>query len=191
MIPYVIDLDAIFDLSSIEIYRLLTSSLSNVRYYPPKDLLKTVINDFDISKFKPFPDSQYLEELNYRARIYVITNLPKIEAKLLLVRYNLDAFIQDVISPEDINRYFPSKEVLVLISRKTNSPLGSITFITPHIDYAILTSNLGMRTILIRNSISLPRDIRVEIRKSLVELAEITAQHKIDSEAGDSALRCQ
>ncbi|QXJ31153.1 HAD family hydrolase [Saccharolobus shibatae] len=190
MIPYIIDLDAIFDLSSIEIYRLITSSLSNVRYYPPKDLLKTVIGDLDISKFKPYPDSQYLEELNYRARIYVVTNLPKIDAKSLLLRHNIDTFVQDVITPEDTNKYFPSKEVLMFISRKANSPLGSITFITPHIDYAIIISNMGVRAILIRNSISLPKDIKVEIRKNLIELVEITAQHKVESGMGDSALRC-
>ncbi|AWR96144.1 HAD family hydrolase [Acidianus sulfidivorans JP7] len=187
MIPYVIDLDSIFDLSSMEVYRLLTSSLP--KYYPPRDLLRTVIKDFDVSKFKPFPDSQYLEELSYRTRIYVVTNLPKIEAKSLLLRYNLDVFVQDVISPEDTNRFFPSKDSLLYISKKAHSLLGSITFITPHIDYAILISNL-MRTILIRNTIELPKDIKVEIRKNLIELAEITAQHKVDPGMGDSAIRC-
>ncbi|QXJ34154.1 Uncharacterized protein J5U22_00699 [Saccharolobus shibatae] len=102
----------------------------------------------------------------------------------------IDTFVQDVITSEDTNKYFPSKEVLMFISRKANSPLGSIAFITPHIDYAIIISNMGVRAILIRNSISLPKDIKVEIRKNLIELVEITAQHKVESGMGDSALRC-
>ncbi|WP_338598249.1 HAD family hydrolase [Sulfolobus tengchongensis] len=187
MITYLLDLASIFDLSPLEVYNSITSSLS--RYYPPDKLVKIVMDNFDIKNIKPFPDFLYLDELSYRGRILVITNLPKIDVKIQLMRYNIDVFIQDVISPEDTGNYFPSREILTYISKRYNTSLATVAFITPNVEYALFTSSLGIRTILlIKNKNSqLPK---VESRRSLKELVEITAQHNVDSLMGDSSLRC-
>ncbi|QKR00592.1 HAD family hydrolase [Metallosphaera tengchongensis] len=193
MNPILLDLDSIIDFSSvqgIQEYRSLTFSLSLVsKYYPVSQLVKEVLKG-SLTEAKPYPDSLTLEELGYRSRILVVTNLPKMEGKRLLMRYNLDAFVQDLVSPEDVNRFFPSKEFLDFSARKLNSVRGIMTLITPHVDQAIVARAQGLRVILLRSKVSLPQDLGIGIRDDLTQVAESLAQHRVDSTMGDSSLRC-
>lgn len=191
MIPYLIDVESVFDFSSvkgIDLYNEIASSVP--RYYPPKELIKIVIGTLDLSSVKPYPDALFLEELNYRARIFLITNLPKLETKSLLMKYNLDVFVQDVISPEDVNRYHPSQEMFSHAAKRANTVMGVMNFVTSRVGYAIKARSLGMKVTLLRNQVNLPQDLGIGFKRDLISLAESMAQHKVDSSMGDSALRC-
>ncbi|BBL46836.1 MULTISPECIES: HAD family hydrolase [Metallosphaera] len=191
MIPYLIDVESVFDFSSvkgIDLYHEVASSIP--RYYPPKELANIVLGKLDLASVKPYQDALFLEELNYRVRIFLVTNLPKLEIKSLLMRHNLDVFVQDVISPEDVNRYLPSQEIFSHATRRANTVLGVMNFVTPRVGFAIKARSLGLKVTLLRNKVTLPQDLGIGFKPDLVALAESVAQHKVDSTMGDSALRC-
>ncbi|MEM3347497.1 MAG: HAD family hydrolase [Metallosphaera sp.] len=193
MIAYLVDLDVVFDFSTIKEMaelRKVTVSLSGVRYYPIEKLMKPILKDHDLLKeVEPFPDSLYLEDLSYRTRLFLVTDLPKLLAKTLLMKHNLDVFVQDVISSEDANAYLPSKQFFDFSAKRANTVLGVTNFVTSNLEYA-LPASLMMRVTLVRNDTYLPPDINILRKRDLISIAESLAQHKVDSTMGDSALRC-
>jgi Predicted hydrolase (HAD superfamily) len=196
MIPYLVDLEVVFNFGEVkemEELRSLTLSLNNSRQFKPLKALADMISPelyARLLKVKPFEDSLFLEELSYRTRVYVITNLPKVDAKSLLLRSNLDVFVQDVISAEEVGKFLPAREILEFGVRRANSVVGATTFLTASLPYALPSRELGMRVVLLRRNYRVPESLGIIQVPSLGRLAEITAQQRVDGTMGDSALRC-
>jgi len=181
------DVKAYLDLNCV----INTYTLAKV-YVPFSSLLQA--KGIKLDKLEFFEDSLLLEELNYRARIYVVTNLEKKIVEQFLVKNNLDVFVQDVISAEDIKRYKPSQEFFEYLAKRANTVKGAITLISSSPQDIIVAKSLGLKTYwLNRYSMEYPFPANLQpdnIIKTITTLAESTAQHKVDSSMGDSALRC-
>ena len=181
------DIKAYLDLSCV----ISTYSLAKV-YVPFSSLLQA--KGINLEKLELFEDALLLEELSYRGRIYIVTNLEKKFVKHFLIKNNLDVFVQDVISAEDIKRYKPSQEFFDYLAKKANTVKGAITLISSNPQDIIVAKSLGLKTYwLNRYSVEylFPANLQPDsIIKTITALAESTAQHKVDSSMGDSALRC-
>ncbi|PVU75555.1 hypothetical protein DDW11_02275 [Sulfolobus sp. SCGC AB-777_G06] len=141
-----------------------------------------------------YEDALFLEELSYRARLYVVTNLDKMLVKQILVRNNLDVFIQDVISADDVKRYKPSKEFFEYVGKRVNSPLPSIMLVSSNPYDILVAKSLNMKAHWLNRkgeAFMFPSNLQPDsVIKTVKSIAESTAQHKVDSSMGDSALRC-
>ncbi|BCU70916.1 HAD family hydrolase [Stygiolobus caldivivus] len=170
-------------------------SLSRV-YVSYSSILDTAYKEWrdKLIKSPLYEDSLFLEELSYRARIYIVTNLDKMSVKQLLVRNNLDVFVQDVISSEDVKRYKPSREFFEYVSKKVNSPIPSIMLISSNPYDVLVAKSLNMKAHWLNRKgevFIFPSNLQPDsVIKSIKSIAESTAQHKVDSSMGDSALRC-
>ncbi|BFH72266.1 HAD family hydrolase [Sulfurisphaera javensis] len=176
----------IYDLQCV----LNTYTLARV-YIPFTALLQSKGIKLDLELFQ---DALMLEELSYRARIFIITNLEKMFVKQFLIKHNIDVFIQDVISAEEIKRYKPSTEFFEYVTKRTNTVKGAITVVSSNPQDIIVAKSLGFKAYwLNRSSIQFPFPVNLQpdnVIKTITYLAESTARHKVDSTMGDSALRC-
>lgn len=170
---------------------LNTYSLAKV-YVPFSSLLQA--KGIRIEKLEMFQDALLLEELSYRSRIFVISNFDKRTVKEFLLKNNIDVFVQDVISSEDIKKYKPSAEFFEYLAKKANTVKGGITIVSSNPQDIIVAKSLGFKTYwLNRSSMQYIFPVNLQpdnVIKSITSLAERTAQHKVDSTMGDSALRC-
>ncbi|MBP1358094.1 MAG: HAD hydrolase-like protein [Sulfolobus sp.] len=170
---------------------LNTYTLSRV-YVPFSSLLQA--KGLKLDRLEMWNDALLLEELSYRARIYVITNLEKNVVAQFLARNNIDVFIQDVISAEEVKRYKPSQEFFELLVRRANTVKGAITVVSSNPHDVLMAKSLGFKAYwLNRYSLEFPFPVNLQpdnVIKSLSTIVESTAQHKVDSSMGDSALRC-
>ncbi|MBB5253779.1 HAD family hydrolase [Sulfurisphaera ohwakuensis] len=170
---------------------ITTYTLAKV-YVPYSVLLQA--KGVKLDKLEIYHDSLLLEEISYRARIFIITNLEKKFVKEFLLRNNIDVFVQDVISAEEIKRYKPSPEFFDYLAKRTNSVKGAITIISSNPHDIIVAKSMGFKAYwLNRSNLQYPFPANLQpdnILKSITSLAESTAQHKVDSSMGDSALRC-
>lgn len=139
-------------------------------------------------------DSLFLEELSYRARIYVVTNFPELFVREFLVRNNLDAFIQGVISSERVGVLKPSREFFERASKLANAVPKAVTLVSSNPADVIVAKQFGMKAYWLNRSGSaypFPQGLAPDrVISTLRSVAEMTAGHKVDSTMGDSALRC-
>ncbi|BFI76657.1 HAD family hydrolase [Sulfurisphaera ohwakuensis] len=170
---------------------ITTYTLAKV-YVPYSVLLQA--KGIKLDKLEIYQDSLLLEEISYRARIFIITNLERKIVKEFLLRNNIDVFVQDVISAEEIKRYKPSPEFFDYLAKRTNSVKGAITIISSNPQDIIVAKSMGFKAYWMnRGNLQYPFPANLQpdnILKSITSLAESTAQHKVDSSMGDSALRC-
>ncbi len=138
--------------------------------------------DIDVNDVSPHDDIYYLEELSYRGRIYIATNLPKKTAYSILNKFNVDAFISNVISAEEPKAFTNNPNYFNYLVKITNLKTGY--FVTAN-DFSIsVAKSFGLKTIF------LDRDGKKSSINSLKKLVEITSKSYVDSKIGDSALRC-
>lgn len=159
-----------------------TYTLAKV-YVPFSSLLQA--KGINLDKLEFFEDSLLLEELSYRARIYVVTNLEKGIVKQFLIKNNINIFVQDVISAEDIKRYKPSQEFFEYLAKRTNTVKGAINLVSSNPQDIIVAKALGLKTYwLNRYSVEylFPANLQPDnIVKTITAIAESTAQHKVES----------
>lgn len=106
------------------------------------------------------------------------------------MRYNLDVFVQDVISPDDAKSFMPSREFFTYSARRANSLPGIMNFTTTRINLAIHAKLHGLKVTVLREMINLPKDLSINFKPNLIALSESLVQQRVDSTMGDSALRC-
>ena len=178
-------------------FNCLLTSYTLARVYVPSNLIiEPIVKGFKekILKLQPWEDAYYMEELSYRARIFIVTNLDKMLIKQYLVKYNLDVFVQDVISYNDLRRYKPSKEFFEQASKIANNVLQAIMLISSNPSDILVGKSLGMKTYWLNRrgeKYPFPSNLQPDnIVSSIKRIAEMTGEHKVDSSMGDSALRC-
>lgn len=139
-------------------------------------------------------DSAFLEELNYRARIFIVTNFPELFVKEFLIRNNLDAFVQGVISSERIGALKPSREFFERAVKLANANPKAITLVSSSPADIMVAKQLGMKAFWINRgnkTFPFPQGLQPDqVITTLKKVAEVTAGHKVDATMGDSALRC-
>ena len=159
-----------------------TYNLAKV-YVPFSSLLQT--KGINLNKLELFDDSLLLEELSYRARIYIVTNLEKMIVKQFLMKNNIDIYIQDIISAEDIKRYKPSQEFFEYLAKRANTVKGAINLVSSNPQDIIVAKSLGLKTYwLNRYSVEylFPANLQPDnIIKTITSVVESTAQHKVES----------
>ncbi|TRM73335.1 HAD family hydrolase [Sulfolobus sp. A20-N-F8] len=138
--------------------------------------------EINVDDVTPYDDIYYLEELSYRGRIYIATNLPKKTAYDILNKFNIDAFISNVISAEEPKAFTNNPNYFNYLLKITNLKTGY--FITANDLSISVAKSFGLKTIF------LDRDGKKSSVNSLKKLVEITSKSYVDSKIGDSALRC-
>jgi FMN phosphatase YigB (HAD superfamily) len=147
-----------------------------------------------IAKMPPWDDAFLVEELSYRARIFVVSNFSQKVVKDFLIRNNLDAFVDGVISSGDVMRLKPSREFFEMASKKANVPSQAITLVSSNPFDVLMAKSLRMRAFWLNrrgSTFPFPAGLQPDsIVSNLRVVAEIAAEKKVDSRIGDSALRC-
>ncbi|MBP1356939.1 MAG: hypothetical protein JZD40_00375 [Sulfolobus sp.] len=163
MTDYIIDLFTLFDVKN-EIW----------------DAIKKAEKYFEIKLdyIKPNENIYYLEELSYKGRIFIASNLTLNDTYIILNKYNVDAFITKVVSAEEAKAFTTNANFYKYMKRFTNA---NSVFITRAKEVIEVAMNAGFKVILIGNGSRL---------SSLKDLLNHTSNHRIDTTMGDSSIRC-
>jgi len=139
--------------------------------------------EINVNNISATDDIYYLEELSYKGRIFIATNLSTKKAYEILNKYNVDAFITRVISAEDVKVFTNNIKFFEHLYKITNVKRGTylITANELSIEAARLT---GFRVIYLN------REGKKGNIRSLKEVVEVNSKQYIDGKISDSALRC-
>ncbi|AHC52626.1 hypothetical protein SUSAZ_09595 [Sulfolobus acidocaldarius SUSAZ] len=163
-----------------------------------KDILKQIEGsnyfkvEIDPTNMTVNSDAYLLEELSYRGRIFIATNVPSKLAYEILNRFNLDSFITRVVSAEDVGVFTTNPKFFEYLYRMTGIQRGTGYFITSNTISINNAKSNQFKVVMIDreggNSVNLVDVIRVRDLKKIVEL---TGKSYVDSKIGDSSLRCK
>jgi FMN phosphatase YigB (HAD superfamily) len=139
----------------------------------------------DIDKYSPHDDIYYLEELSYKGRVFIATNLSTRKAYEILNRYNVDCFVTRVISAEIPRAFTNNEKFFNYIYNFLNIRKGEAYFITANNFSINVAKAMGMKVVYI------DREGKKSSITSLRKFLEINSKHYVDEKMGDSALRCR
>ncbi|MBW9140104.1 MAG: HAD family hydrolase [Candidatus Aramenus sp.] len=160
-------------------------TLVNTLVYVPnaKEILETVekANDYfdvdlDPRSVRAKEDAYFLEELSYRGRIFLVTNVKKSTAMRVLARLNLDSFITRVVSAEEVKSFTTSPKFFDYFYKVTNARRGT---------YFVTSNKLSLESARKAGLTVVYQEGNV-----LRKLVEATSKKYVESKMGDSALRC-
>ncbi len=130
--------------------------------------LEEGLNAFKGEKFELSKDAYSVEELSYRARIFLLSYLDSLLVKRTLVQFNLDAFISNVVSLSGM-RFDSVRDLIDKVSKVTNS--RSWILLTNSKLQADVFRGYGVKTVLVSSEGRF---------KDMWNYADSTSSHKVD-----------
>jgi hypothetical protein len=128
-------------------------------------ILSGKLAQFPIPNLKVREDACSIEELGYRARVFLLTYLDRLQVKRTILKYNLDSFITDVISID-----VSSTDILNKVSSRVR---GKWILLTENEAEASWFTRLGV------NSVTVGKGGKFS---SIYGFVDYTSSHRVDKD---------